>query len=1007
MSGTRGIELPFEHLTAELAAAPLALDRAFQLSIVSLEGDMGSSAGGMRGSRSDMGSPTGSLWRATEAEIVKSFPSYSIDEVTSLRDWLWFQEKEEGHKTHLDQYLRHVAASTLAFSGNVFRPRLPPWSDESSHTPVGSNDARARRFWRWVSFALPPDLLMAAHPAPGAVSAEVKLVSPILSKLLQDRGYVEPHMHVGAALDYSLLWIATLHALADPQKIQHDSFYSPGANWNEGRELAHWLVRAAIARYVLAVFLHDFGSSFEKDFNAFLEHDVYLRFEPAPKSEDGNEVPPRYANPSIWPFLKLCLHELMTGKLGDEKSFVAMQRLYAKLTSIRHRWPRFPDDIDDAYGADPIESLFPARESGQRTSEMEWLAAGLKYAESKEGRKDITFCHLFWQVVRLRIHHYRHVVQRPLTPGLQWFIRFYGRMKPSGNMLSFNLMVHSAAKMCGYGQGLKALEFRTSPKIDISEMRKVVDDSVKAAYDLHREAVHLDSGASSREGADEYVQERYRQRGSGRKEYGKEDRDTPLVSDTEFGLILHFGRERGGGAEKGQPQARGRDSHADPGWRKNLGYRYGRYYKQKRREAYAWASMMRRFPWTLTMVRGIDLCSDELGVPTWVMAPLVRYVRDVSRAASAHVQSEWGEELPPLRSTIHVGEEFVHLLGGLRRIDEAVELLKLGQGDRLGHSIALGVNPTLWANRTSAIAITRMERLLDLAWEWSFSTSRAIDISASRIQYIIHQIERLSNDVFGEFAHPPQVARFSEYLGREDELRRMGFPNGPMPDMDSYVYAGADKTPGEWVNPALFGEMLSAHDRRGQTLSANQLQDITKHLHDMFKSRQGDEPLRLLYRYLVEPQTFQRGQQLILVDPSFEATALTMMQDELRKKVGSLGITVEINPSSNLLIGNLSDLKNHPLWRLKPPESDSAVRPVALSLGSDDPLTFSTRTREEYQLIYDTLTLAGLSDEEAGKWLNDVRESGLVSRFTLPIPHSPTQLWTRMDVDIRHLEPLL
>lgn len=117
----------------------------------------------------------------------------------------------------------------------------------------------------------------------------------------------------------------------------------------------------------------------------------------------------------------------------------------------------------------------------------------------------------------------------------------------------------------------------------------------------------------------------------------------------------------------------------------------------------------------------------------------------------------------------------------------------------------------------------------------------------------------------------------------------------------------------------------------------------------------------------------------------------------------------EINPSSNLLIGNLSDLKNHPLWRIKPPVKLDGIGPVAVCIGTDNPITFMTGTREEYQLVYDTMTLAGLSDMEARQWLQEVRESGLESRFTLsePFDFSDEQMWQNMDVDITHVEMAL
>ena len=72
--------------------------------------------------------------------------------------------------------------------------------------------------------------------------------------------------------------------------------------------------------------------------------------------------------------------------------------------------------------------------------------------------------------------------------------------------------------------------------------------------------------------------------------------------------------------------------------------------------------------------------------------------------------------MPPLRITVHAGEDFVHLLTGLRRLDDAIQHLGLEEGDRIGHGIALGLNPVTWFERTRQVVQTREERLFDLVW---------------------------------------------------------------------------------------------------------------------------------------------------------------------------------------------------------------------------------------------------------------------------------------------------
>lgn len=131
--------------------------------------------------------------------------------------------------------------------------------------------------------------------------------------------------------------------------------------------------------------------------------------------------------------------------------------------------------------------------------------------------------------------------------------------------------------------------------------------------------------------------------------------------------------------------------------------------------------------------------------------------------------------------------------------------------------------------------------------------------------------------------------------------------------------------------------------------------------------------LDLLNKYLTDPYVFKRGHEVEWFSILPEVDAMITLQNRLRKVVNELGIVVEVNPSSNLLIGNLSDLKNHTFWRLDPPDNNHNSPPVAICIGSDDPLTFATDLRREYALIYESLIDGGLSAKEAWEYVDRVR----------------------------------
>lgn len=116
-----------------------------------------------------------------------------------------------------------------------------------------------------------------------------------------------------------------------------------------------------------------------------------------------------------------------------------------------------------------------------------------------------------------------------------------------------------------------------------------------------------------------------------------------------------------------------------------------------------------------------------------------------------------------------------------------------------------------------------------------------------------------------------------------------------------------------------------------------------------------------------------------------EADAIAELQAAVRRNYAEAGITIETNPVSNLLVGDLGDLTSHPLWRLSPPTAELQVGPpLSVCIGSDDPLPFVTNLPEEYQFLYDALIFAGRSPAESRAWLDRARIAGLEGRFTLP-----------------------
>lgn len=938
----RRASTPVDHLIAEMAAMPLASEASLELAITRLEpwlpdrmsevrhgGQVVSPAAARRRHA------TAELWRRAERDLLQAFPAVSLDELVAVRDMLWFPDGAETAPT-IGAYLRELASMFLESRGASLSPTLP--RGHLGHVDMTTTSAASRRTLRWLTLAIPPDLLCAAA-ARGDDALELALTNPTLDRMLREGKFAEPHLHLGAAVDFNTIWHMLVANIGTPE-FRADALTSPGAGLDEGRLLAGWLIRASVARLILAWYLRDRvsgpargsagGRRWVKD-GEYRDFDDYLA-EPAnweriaPAAIGSNAVVARVA-----------LDELVGGSIsGSSLSFAMLQYLYRRLTDAPVE--KVVDRLADVPLLDPLARIFavPPRMSvdqmqsrSVRTPEQRFVGRAMRYIERHPD--DIPFAILFWQVVRVRCLAYRHFVQRPMTPGLQWFVRFYARSKPARTRLGWGAYLDSAAELDGKDRGLVSLEVRRSPD-------ETLADNLKFAAETAAWATRPESDVRP-DPADMF-------RKLGARALIADPPPPKSRQPLEVGIVLHFTKDRGGGAAVGLPSGHWTGSNADPSprpWHRlnTSGLRYSAFYVDKRAEAVALARTLQRWPRSLFVIRGLDVCTDELGVPSWVIKPLLERVRSAA-ALSGTALDRLGEgPAPPLNTTIHAGEDFVHLATGLRGVDEAIEHLGLREGDRIGHGMALGVDATAWANRIGRVAVPREVRMWDLLWEWTWIASTGGG-SVPRHSFIEREISRLTEMTFGQIVQPYELELLRSDLLDLDKLWKVGWPHG-------------DPTGERSRHLAVDGALPASGSGRR---------------------------LSLLYRYLSNPVVFQQGRRVEWIDPSPEADAIEYLQDGLRRKVASMGLTVEINPTSNLLIGDLGSITEHPMWRLNPPVPDPKLAPVAICVGSDDPLMFASSLVEEYNVLYDGLMEAGLTDAEARRWLEEVRSRGLESRFT-------------------------
>lgn len=365
------------------------------------------------------------------------------------------------------------------------------------------------------------------------------------------------------------------------------------------------------------------------------------------------------------------------------------------------------------------------------------------------------------------------------------------------------------------------------------------------------------------------------------------------------------------------------------------------------------------------LIVGIDAASLEVPTEPWVFSSSFRLAR--KRNAILCGEQKMAENKALLGITYHVGEDFRHPLSGLRHIDEAIDLLNLRSGDRLGHALSLGIDLDRWFHVHGMAAMPVVEWMEDNLWLWRLisQTPELSDIAgyAKIIERLIYQcvkkiylsangitLENLSRAYAFKSAPIETVRALAETVRSHCQAATDCFK--VLPDATFYPCWKEETTNQTWTE-----ELLSMSYHCG-----------------FYKYRMGE---------------------VILVPTDEAFIAITKrIQRYMAQKVAQKGLIVETNPSSNAVIGDMDGILTHPIWQFR----QSADCRVMSSINTDDPSVFSTTIANEYAQAYYTLRHHGLSTEEALHEVNAMREIGYRTSFIRRIP-----LFSELLQDYEHI----
>ena len=319
----------------------------------------------------------------------------------------------------------------------------------------------------------------------------------------------------------------------------------------------------------------------------------------------------------------------------------------------------------------------------------------------------------------------------------------------------------------------------------------------------------------------------------------------------------------------------------------------------------------------LISIIGIDAAANEMDAGPEVFAPSFRWLR-----------SEWAQAFKhDLKQTFHAGEDFVHLLSGLRMMYEAVEFLDMRQGDRIGHGTAAGIEPELWMERVGETIYIKKGEWLDnliIVYQLISEPSSPYENLRSKMPAIINEINRLTTTIYGRT------------YSIDDLLQAWKFRK---------------------YDPAYYLFHTQTYQRDTLDVRVSALMEMAAYP----RARQ----LFRLYHYSQAAKTYYNQYiSISLRDNIFNAEELRQIQNLVLDSLAKKNIALEVPITSNLCISFYRNLNEHHIGRWIKGSSEHNLLIPAIVMGTDDPGIFMTNIYIEYARLMTYLKNKGYNITE-------------------------------------------
>lgn len=702
-----------------------------------------------------------------------------------------------------------------------------------------------------------------------------------------ESGVAENHLHKGVSRTFSSIWDSLMEPLTTEKAKSFWKRKFVNGTEEQNRRVIFYILGCGIARACLALEIHEEGEAAVKE-----ETEIY-NFMKA--FSDGEKFEDYYV------------------KGFQNQTEKEITDYYSQMWEVLEK--HLPQE---SYCDRLCTRIFREDMYLHTLDENVFLYYALKDMMSCEENKDMEERRKkrqksILQYLRFRNYLFHISVQQKTIKGLDYFQQAHYSVNSALNHANIDNFWEKAIREQLQNQDLQKIEFRSSMPASAKAFRQEVLDFLNAYYSILKEDYCVGDG-------EEYV---------------------PYRKIPQVGLVIHFLKR----PDDSIPEKCFQNGKGDCSY-----FLFGKRQKEYEKQIENFISLRSEFVELSRYLVGIDAASLENSTPVWVFAPIYENARD-SRIEQIGRKSRTGNYMQSLGFTFHAGEDFRHILSGLRRIDEAVEHLKFHAGDRIGHGIALGMSPRKWKSQNPVIIIPQIEALENYLWAYDMLSVNYSNFQATILAYIEKQIYELAGRIYGGIQG-----------GKEQE--------------------------GIGVEILVAGYQRLYTDYKHQFEDEEKARDIKKGLCDkLFRGEKVVWDARLLVaarhckRFVKEmerPIHYEVTEQDILI--------VEELQKILKEKLGRKGIVIEVNPSSNMAIADLDGIDENQLYQLNKIKNQQNL---IVCINSDDPAVFNTNVSNELAYIYYGMLEKNISREAALLWIDIIRETGMNSSF---IHHQETDV---------------